>query len=301
MRSTVQNGLESLLGLALVMAGLGGLVAGGVYIWRAPQAPVSVRTQPTKLEAAPQLLQPQQPELPTPIVLPTPVAVETFSTIEEIPAQINQPEPAPTLAAQPTPATRSDAADVVSNAAAADVIAADATDVAADATAVAKVQCQTPNTWFLPTGAVGKPRITARFGKQAETSPYFLQLLQNGLIPANAPNVYHPGIDFGVDANTPLFAVADGEVISTKYSDLYGKHVLMKTREGEVLYAHLNDIFVQAGQKVTCSQPIGLSGATGKALTGAHLHLELRNNGKPVDPMPLIKLALAADKPDWLK
>ena len=300
MRSTIQNGLESLLGLALVMAGLGGLVAGGLYVWRAPQAPVTVRAQPTKLEAASQLLQSQSSELPTPIVQSTPVAmpvaIEAFTAIEDIPAQIHQPEPAPTLAAQPTPATRDDAADVQLSAA-----AADATAVAADATAVAQVQCQTPNTWFLPTGAIGKPRITARFGKQAETSQYFLQLLQNGLIPANAPNVFHPGLDFGVDANTPLFAVADGEVISTDYSDLYGKHMLMKTREGEVLYAHLNDIFVQAGQKVTCSQPIGLSGATGKALTGAHLHLELRNNGKPVDPMPLIKLALAADKPDWLK
>jgi murein DD-endopeptidase MepM/ murein hydrolase activator NlpD len=284
MRGTIQSVLESLLGMALVLAGLGGLVAGGAYVWRGPQTPVVIRPQPLKSSGTSlQLLQPQQPDLPTAVVPtpvpPTPVAPEP-SGAQEIPAQPNQPEPAP------TPEAQTDAA---------------ATAVAADATAVAQVQCQTPNTWFLPTGAANRPRITARFGKQAETSPYFLALLQNGLIPANAPNVVHTGIDFGVDANTPLFAVADGEVISVDYSDLYGKHLLMKTREGEVLYAHLNEIFVQAGETVTCSQPIGLSGATGKALTGAHLHLELRNNGKPVDPMPLIKRSLGADKPDWLK
>jgi murein DD-endopeptidase MepM/ murein hydrolase activator NlpD len=282
MRGTFQGVLESLLGVALVLAGLGGLVAGGAYVWRPPQTAVVIRPQPLKAgSASPQLLQPQQPELPTAIVPtlvePTPVVPEP-SDAQEAPLQPNQPEP--------TPEAQADAA---------------ATVVAADATATAQVQCQTPNTWFLPTGAASKPRIVARFGKQAETSPYFLALLQNGLIPANAPNVVHTGIDFGVDANTPLFAVADGEVISTDYSDLYGKHLLMKTREGEVLYAHLNEIFVQVGETVTCSQPIGLSGATGKALTGAHLHLELRNNGKPVDPMPLIKRSLAADKPDWLR
>ncbi len=286
MRGTFQGVLEGLLGLALVLGGLGGLVVGGAYVWREPQTTVTLRPPITKPNSPKQLLQPQQLELPTAIVPVVPVMAQPTPDVakqsgpDQIAPQPNQPEPAP------TPEAQTDAA---------------ATAVAADATAIAQVQCQTPNTWFLPTGAARRPRIVARFGKQAETSPYFLALLQNGLIPANAPNVVHTGIDFGVDANTPLFAVADGEVISTDYSDLYGKHLLMKTREGEVLYAHLNEIFVRAGETVTCSQPIGLSGATGKALTGAHLHLELRNNGKPVDPMPLIKRSLGADKPDWLK
>ena len=281
MRTTFQGVLESLLGIGLVLAGLGGLVAGGAYVWRKPQTPAVIRAQPLRSEAFPQRVQPPQQALPTAIVPtllnPTPAAPEVARVVQA-PAQPNQPAPTPEAQAN-----------------------ADATAVAADATAVALVQCQTPNTWFLPTGASGRPRITARFGKQAEGSPYVLALMQNGVVPTDTEAIFHPGLDFGVDANTPLFAVADGEVISTAYSDLYGKHVRMKTREGEVLYAHLNEVFVQAGDTVTCSQPIGLSGATGKALTGAHLHLELRNNGKPVDPMPLVKRSLAADKPDWLR
>jgi murein DD-endopeptidase MepM/ murein hydrolase activator NlpD len=323
MRATIQGGLESLLVLGLVLAGLGGLVAGGMYIWQEPQTTQATITLQRSSPTLDLTLQPAQEvptqlvELPTPIVQtqlvqtqlmqtqlvqtqlvqtqlvqtqlvqtqdvqpvapesPVPVA-PVVSVAEEIPAQPNQPEP------QLAPLTEADA------------------DAAAMATATAQVQCQTPNTWFMPTGAIGKPRITARFGKQAEDSPYFLALLNNGLIAANAPEVFHSGIDFAADANTPLFAVADGEVTAVDYSELYGKHLLLKTRDGEVLYAHLNEIFVKAGDAVTCSQPIGLSGATGKALTGAHLHLELRNHGKPVDPMPLIKRSLAADKPDWLR
>ena len=270
MRATFEGGLESLLGFVLVVGGLGGLVAGGVYVLKEPHESVRVQTQ---------LLAPSvQPVSWTQSSLPTPIAVVAVSQVQA-PAQTHLPEP------QTTDTTRDSA---LSNADAA-------------ATATAFVQCQTPNTWFLPTGATTKPRITARFGKQSEDSPYFRQLLQEGLVPANASDVFHPGLDFGVDVNTPLFAVADGEVISADYSDLYGKHIVIKTSDGEVLYAHLNELFVKVGDTISCSQPIGLSGATGKAITGAHLHLEWRRYGKPVDPLPKINQAINADKPDWLK
>jgi murein DD-endopeptidase MepM/ murein hydrolase activator NlpD len=300
MRTTIQSGLESLIGLGLVLVGFGGLVAGGVYVWREPQKPlvsqISARPQSLKsnLAAKPDLhsvLQPQPPELPTAIV---PSALEPTPAAPEPPAeQQPQLQPNPTEPAAPSLPSQTEAIAVTQDAAAtADALAA---------TATAQVQCQSPNTWFLPTGAIGKPRIVARFGKQAEGSPYVAALVKSEVVPTDTQAIFHPGLDFAVDTNTPLFAVADGEVISTGYNDLYGKHLVLDTRDGEVLYAHLNDIFVKKGDRVTCSQPIGLSGATGKALTGAHLHLELRNNGKPVDPMPLIKRSLAADKPDWLR
>jgi murein DD-endopeptidase MepM/ murein hydrolase activator NlpD len=301
MRTTFQSGLESLLSVGLILVGLGGLVAGGMYVWREPQNPVAAqlaaRPQPLKsnLAAKPELhsvLQPQAPELPTAVVPsalePTPVAPEPPAE-QQPQLQPNPPEPAAPGLPSETEAI-ADTQDAAANA-----------DASALATATAQVQCQTPNTWFLPTGAIGKPRIVARFGKQAEGSPYAAALVKSKVVPTDTQAIFHPGLDFAVDANTPLFAVADGEVISTGYNDLYGKHLVMDTRDGEVLYAHLNDIFVKKGDSVTCSQPIGLSGATGKALTGAHLHLELRNNGKSVDPMPLIRRSLAADKPDWLR
>ena len=282
MRATFEGGLESVLGFVLVLAGLGGLVVGGAYVLKDPQEPVAAVTWlPAPVG---------QPIIFEPASLPPSAPVAAVSPVQA-PMQIHQPEPQ--TAAEPLPTALAKAIETTRDSALSNADAA--------ATATAFVQCQTPNTWFLPTGTADKPRITARFGKQTEDSPYFRQLLQEGLVPANAPDVFHPGLDFGVDVNTPLFAVADGEVISADYSDLYGKHLIIKTSDGEVLYAHLNELFVKAGDTISCSQPIGLSGATGKAITGAHLHLEWRRYGKPVDPLPKINQAINADKPDWLK
>ena len=49
------------------------------------------------------------------------------------------------------------------------------------------------------------------------------------------------------------------------------------------LYGHLSERNVKAGDKVKAGSRVGLSGNTGNS-TGAHLHLEIRENGKPVNP-----------------
>jgi murein DD-endopeptidase MepM/ murein hydrolase activator NlpD len=145
-----------------------------------------------------------------------------------------------------------------------------------------------------------KAGITGSFGKQGENSPYFLGLLREGLIPANAPNVFHPGIDFAADPNTPVYAVADGVVIEAATNIVYGKYVVIDIGDDRaVLYAHLNDAFVSVGQAIGCGVPIGFSGATGRTLTGPHLHFELRLKDQPINPIPFIRRAQAAALPVW--
>src|SRR5690606_18109239 len=55
----------------------------------------------------------------------------------------------------------------------------------------------------------------------------------------------------------------------------------------ETLYAHLSRIDAQLGQQVTIDTRLGEAGATGWA-TGAHLHFEVRRDGKAFDPLPLM-------------
>jgi murein DD-endopeptidase MepM/ murein hydrolase activator NlpD len=64
--------------------------------------------------------------------------------------------------------------------------------------------------------------------------------------------------------------------------------VVVRHRLGyETYYAHLSAISVAVGQAVAGGTRIGLVGATGDA-TGPHLHFEVRHNGIPIDPVPLL-------------
>ena len=54
-------------------------------------------------------------------------------------------------------------------------------------------------------------------------------------------------------------------------------------------YGHMSAILVSAGQHVTRGQQIGRMGSTGRS-TGSHLHYEVRIDGRPVNPMPFMKI-----------
>lgn len=95
----------------------------------------------------------------------------------------------------------------------------------------------------------------------------------------------HNGTDFATPVGTPVQATGDGKVIMTRKHPYAGNYVVIqhgstyKTR-----YLHLSKILVRKGQTVSRGQRIGLSGKTGR-VTGAHLHYELIERGRPVNAM----------------
>lgn len=98
----------------------------------------------------------------------------------------------------------------------------------------------------------------------------------------------HAGIDFAVPTGTPIAAAADGVVALAGVLGGYGRAVLVNHGNGvSTLYAHLSAPLVSPGQRVTRGQQIALSGNTGRS-TGPHLHFEVRINGEPIDPLPLL-------------
>ena len=101
---------------------------------------------------------------------------------------------------------------------------------------------------------------------------------------------YHPAVDIA-DKSGPGIASSDsGTVVSVIYSRLgYGNHVIVDHGNGfKTLYAHMNKIYVSAGDRVAQGQSIGQMGSTGRS-TGAHLHFEIIKNGIKLNPLTILK------------
>jgi murein DD-endopeptidase MepM/ murein hydrolase activator NlpD len=95
----------------------------------------------------------------------------------------------------------------------------------------------------------------------------------------------HTGIDIAVPSGTSIIAANSGKVIFSGYNGGYGNTVIID-HGGKIstLYAHNSKLLVKVGDEVEKGKVITKSGSTGLS-TGPHLHFEVRENGKHVDPM----------------
>ena len=100
---------------------------------------------------------------------------------------------------------------------------------------------------------------------------------------------FHPGLDLDGVTGDPLFPIAKGVVVATENSRFaYGKAVYLDHGSGYTsLYAHMSEIEVTEGQFVDVDTEIGKMGSTGHS-TGSHLHLEVRKNGLPINPLSIL-------------
>jgi murein DD-endopeptidase MepM/ murein hydrolase activator NlpD len=101
---------------------------------------------------------------------------------------------------------------------------------------------------------------------------------------------HHDGIDYFAKVGDPVQAAADGEVTFAGNKGEYGIAIEIRHDAGwTTIYAHLNWPTVRAGDCVKAGAVIGASGNTG-FLTGPHLHFEIRQNDKVVDPTSLLDM-----------
>lgn len=97
----------------------------------------------------------------------------------------------------------------------------------------------------------------------------------------------HEGVDYAAPVGTPVWAVADGEVIFIGRSGGFGRLIKVRHNNGYVsYYGHLSRYAksLKVSQRVRQKQVIGFVGSTGLA-TGPHLDYRLRIGGRYVDPL----------------
>jgi len=102
----------------------------------------------------------------------------------------------------------------------------------------------------------------------------------------------HPAIDIRAKQGTPLKAIGSGYVSRAMDNGLGYSYISIIHADGlSSVYGHVSCILVQEDEYVVQGQVIGCSGATpgtpgaGRLTTGPHLHLEVRLNGIPVNPL----------------
>lgn len=133
------------------------------------------------------------------------------------------------------------------------------------------IESSTPSIW------PADGRVTSFFGYRL--NPFGLRYKEE-----------HMGVDIANKPDTPIYASADGTVRYAGWGKGYGQSILIDHGFGlSTLYGHTTQILVSEGQKVTRGQMIARMGTTGRS-TGIHLHYEVWQYGKPVNPMQYLKV-----------
>ena len=118
-------------------------------------------------------------------------------------------------------------------------------------------------------------RVTSRFGPRRHPTLGYTKA--------------HKGVDFGARSGTPIMAAGDGVVMRAGPLGSYGNFLLIRHANGfETAYAHLRGFAggVERGARVRQGEVVAYVGSTGRS-TGPHLHYEVREDGKAVNPMNL--------------
>ena len=99
----------------------------------------------------------------------------------------------------------------------------------------------------------------------------------------------HQGLDLLVGVGNPILASKSGRVGFAGIGKGYGWYVELRHPDGRFSrYAHLGSITVSAGQWVSTGQRIGTAGKSGNAddpKIRPHVHFEIRENEKALDPL----------------
>ena len=111
----------------------------------------------------------------------------------------------------------------------------------------------------------------------------------------------HAGVDIANAIGTPIYAVADGEVIDSGPASGFGMWVRVQHADGTItVYGHIDTTLVTVGQKVMAGDQIATMGNRGFS-TGPHLHFEVHLAGEnKIDPLPWLAtrgISLGVEQP----
>ncbi len=141
---------------------------------------------------------------------------------------------------------------------------------------ISSINPRSPGKWLKPV----KGSVTSPYGRRSR--------------PIKGASTEHNALDIAVPVGTPVKAPADGSITRAAIFGGYGYcvdiyHGILNGVNVISRYAHLSRYCVSVGQTVKEGQIIAYSGGA-KGMpgagysTGPHLHFEIQENGRPVNP-----------------
>ncbi|HET9266578.1 MAG TPA: peptidoglycan DD-metalloendopeptidase family protein [Vicinamibacterales bacterium] len=119
--------------------------------------------------------------------------------------------------------------------------------------------------------------------------------------PFSGATTYHRGVDLRAAYGEPIGAADAGTVVFAGEQRGYGQTVVVEHAGGvRTRYAHLSSLVTEAGADVKAGDTIGRAGKSGRA-TGTHLHFEVTQHGRQVDPHTFVAGGLKVERvtADW--
>ncbi len=122
-------------------------------------------------------------------------------------------------------------------------------------------------------------------GKRDKEKIIFIKPVAGYISRGFEPDKGHFGIDFAVPIGQPVHAALGGLVIFADYTTEWGYTLILKHGGGFItVYKHCSRLLKKERDYAEQGEIIALSGNTGTRTSGPHLHFEIWENGKPLNP-----------------
>jgi murein DD-endopeptidase MepM/ murein hydrolase activator NlpD len=130
---------------------------------------------------------------------------------------------------------------------------------------------------------------THRVGADDIRSFYFFTPVKGTITSEFNPRERHFGVDIVARPNEAVKATLDGTVIFADWT-LETGYIIGLQHSNNLLsvYKHNSALLKKIGQSVKAGEVIAIIGNSGELTTGPHLHFELWNNGRAVNPADFI-------------
>lgn len=138
-----------------------------------------------------------------------------------------------------------------------------------------------------------KPNRTHQDYSNVAVPPVTMQLfftpLKGKVVATYDPKTHHNGVDVAGTTNDVVKAIAGGTVVMSQFTVEDGYVLAVQHPSNHIsIYKHNGSVLKKEGDVVRAGEPIAFVGNTGETSSGPHLHFELWEGGKPVNPLQYI-------------